>query len=702
MADQEEKTFRLEGFEDLLGFKESRENDSAGRMAAGANVEALDGEWWVRPGYRPRDTLDGEDATPNLASMPWWTISDKGSQKNSSTFVHIFNPFYCLQFRFTSQYGVRAAYLPASSGITVTFTNGSTAAIRVDAASITVGQLLMVNGDHETTSTEGVYRVIAYADPIIVLDRVYAGDSGNKNNCAFINPIADPTNYFVTLNPLKNLDGLLRDEFGWAVIDQNVTRGGSTLGYTNSATVAEDQYLIITSPVAEPVAINMSDSSKGIDTDFFRDTADAAPNKILRGWTCCTWNDQLVVAHAGDNLGAFTERGVWLSLPLDYQIFHANTQGENGDSRSVTMKDHQDPIIAVLPLGANLIVHRNRSQNVGSAGPDATVPATFTRNNQGFGAVSSRSIVAVNGVHYLWTQVGPCVFDGASITPLALKYREFLKGIGLWDSIPIGVYEDRQRARVVWMFNGRASKYLTDTDADDSNVTVMWNNSGATDVSLKNRGTNVVFDYTRNRLWLEDVPLQTGAGIRDDLTMISGVHGMVYDTSLQYLPGKTSLGKDIDHVGTETVVPAFVETPWFNLGNLRAKQLNSLYLELRALATTKGTKPWATEDLWSLTTETLRYCTVEVLADHEPDVKQTLTGAQLTVSTMLALEPEADLNHPTMLIQLSPRVHGSEFKLRFHNLENTAVTQGTFRLRAVEGTFIQEQSTRVRRPLNKT
>lgn len=700
MADpQQEKTFRLEGFQDSLGFRESRENESAGRMAAGANVEPVDAEWWMRPGFQAKSLNDQDGNVVNVASMPWWAAVDKGTQAESGSYIHIFNPFYCLQYRFTSNnWGVRAAYLPSSLGISVSFTNGSDQATRIDAASVAVGQLLLVNGDHNGNA-DGVYRVIAYSDPIITLDRDFTGVTGNAHNCSFVEPIADPKAWFDT-NDTWTMEDLMKDVFGWAVMDQVGARAGSTLGYTNSATVDADQYLIITSRVAEPVAINMSDSSKVIDTDFFRDTADAAPSKILRGWTCCTFNDQLIVGHAGDNLGSFTERSVWVSQPWDYQIFHANTQGENGKSRSTTRPDHTDPILRVETLGQNLILHRSRSQDIGSPGPDESIPLTFTRNNQGFGAVTSRSVVAANNVHYLWTQVGPAVFDGVQVAPLALKYREYLKSLGLWGGKPLFGYDDRQRSRVCWVFNGRKSRYMNDNVGNDSSLTIKFGGE-TSDTSLYDRTTVVVFDYTRSYLWIEDTPAFFGAGIRDDTTFLTGARGLMYDMEKSFATSTLTSGKDQLHDGTEQVVPAFVETPWFNLGNLRRKHLHTLLLELRTLATDDVSLPWNIQDLWTLESETIRYCTVDVLADHETDIKQTLTGSQILVSTMMDLTADADKNHPIMLMQLSPRVSGGEFKLRIHNLNNSGVTQGHFRVAAIEGVFQQEQSTRYRKPLNK-
>ena len=699
---QEQRTFRLEGFQDLLGTMESREAASAGRQAAGANVEPVDSEWWVRPGYFPIHDEDRQDAFPNLGSIPWWTVVDPGEQTSGDIFVYLVNPFYVLRFKRTGSFDVRAAYLPAATGIEVSFTNNSKSATRVDAATITVGQLLLVDGSH-LSRADAVYRVVAYSDPTITLDRVYADSTGSKTNCSFVNPITDPTAYFSGAGNRDVADLATNGKFGVAVIDQSVTRSGSTLGYANEATVAGDQYLIITSEVAAPAAVNLSDFSKPLDDDFFRDTSvedgsgNPAPTKNLRGWVCCTWQNQLVIGHAGDANGEATNRSIWLSQPWDYQSFHDGTPGENASSRDFNRDGFDDPILAVLPLGRDLIAHRSRSQDIGS--PYEDPPVIWTRNQQGFGAVNCRSIVAANNVHYLWSQVGPAVFNGVSVAPLAIKYREYLKSLGLWAISPLMAYDDRLRSRVCWVFNDRKSRYLSEVKGASSTVSVPITASD-TDTTLKDRCTVVCFDYTRNYLWIEDSPTFVGSGLRDDRTYLAGVYGNIYDTSEIF--EDNTVGKDTLHTGSTEVVPAFVETPWFNLNSIKRKHLHTLYVELRALSTTDNTKPWEIEDLWSGTSDALRFCNVEIFADHETDVKQTLTGCQLTVSTMLNLAADADRNHPIMLMQLSPRVSGNEFKLRFNNLGISAPTkQGHFRISAVEGVYEQEQSSRYREPLNK-
>ena len=114
----EPRNFRLERFSGFYGFQEALENENAGKMRSGANVELVDGEWWTRPGYMPKDTT----TYWNLGSMPWMGLAFSSESGRG----YLVNPFYALRVNLsTSSMGVRAAYTESATARSLTFTSGS-------------------------------------------------------------------------------------------------------------------------------------------------------------------------------------------------------------------------------------------------------------------------------------------------------------------------------------------------------------------------------------------------------------------------------------------------------------------------------------------------------------------------------------------------------------------------------------------------
>jgi hypothetical protein len=681
------RTFRLEEFSGLWGYRQNKENEAAGRMMDCRNVELMDGEWWTRPGYRANDA----NKFVNLASMPWMMTTDL----EATASVIISNPFYALIYRPTvSSWVVYSAYLPSALE-SVTLENGSN--LGTSTSTRVVGDLLLVEA---SGGTDEVYRVIAVSGTAITLDRQYEGVAAGptvKTNCEFVEAITDPGAYIVGVTRVSNYEGVMKDMFSVATIDQTVTLAGNALWTGSPAVTDGDTYMIICSPAAEPAALNMSDPNQALITDFFRVTGTDPFPKILRGWTCCSWKNSLVIAHAGDSTGLFTSRSVWISRPGNFIRWHDDTESGNSQDRNNRFWDHTDDILAVETMGANLIVHRSRSQHVGTFVLGGAFPFRFVANNQGYGLFGARNVVRANNVQYLWTQAGPAVFDGNQVQPIGVELRHLLQAKNMWDRAPTFAYADRLRTRVVWVWSNRDGDF-PDLVLDTSN----------TDDSMLGESEALVYDYTRDAFWIEKTPNQTGAGFSANRTYIISGLGTLLDPSL-WVDEASGFDQtsDPDAVTGEAIaqslvrVDASVSCDWFNLGSLRRKMLTRLYVELRTLETTANADPWEIADLSTDPTDEIHFADLDIFVDKNETAHET-HPLVLTASTMLALSNAPGGQHPLMVFQVSTKAAGHEYRFALRNDGAGANVKGAFRLAGIEGEFTQYESSRLFKPINKT
>lgn len=666
-------------------------------MRGGYNVELRDGEWWTRAGESPLSTA----SHVRLGSCPWWWVV----QVNSSLVV-IANPWWALAVNVTG--GVKELYTAAATE-NVTFTNGSANA--TTSTTRVVDQLILVGAG----TTSEVYRVKSRVGTAMVLDRPYEGTNGTYS-CRFIDPLARDVSGTATA-----YSGAFSNVGSWwvrgscVVFEQLVSHAATDLYAASPTLTGGNLHLVITSNVGVPVAIDLSayiaGSTVGVRRTWFYNTAlgsaatqigtdTAVGNIYARGVYAEVYKGRLFIGAATDPNGKYGSRTIWYSQPGDIGRWHTGLAAQTAAPNFKTFDGEGNDIAEMKCLQESLIIHRQDSQEIASITGSLSQPFQFRSNTQGLGVryySQTNCVVVANGVHYIWTQRGPAVFDGSSVTPICAEALDALRSVHLTESPfpPLFVLHDSSRGRLYWYAYQTTTSLLPEALPATSTISLK---SGE---SIQDYGTCFVYDYLNNAYWFEHRPRAMGGATVTGTTtgstpLVSRLDGSLILFAANSL-SVTSDGKDADYLapttsGSRVPVYAQVETPWMDFGNLSAKWLTEVEITHRGLADGES----LAEELISLSgTPWLR---MRVYGDKN---RATALGDVGVVYDMTAsqITTKVDFGQsPTGLLTFTPRSGDlRQMKLVFSNgLTSAATTAGysvlPFRISDIECEFVQKES----------
>lgn len=651
----------------LMGMNSQRITDRAlggTFMRGGAyNVECMDGEWWTRKGE--------EVLAARLGSTIWRWIFDVDRDTNMTI---ICNEYYALLWSRSAQQ-VGPLYDATGSGST-TFTNGSASA-SISAYEPVVGQLMLSGASGFTAS---VYRVTAKSGSgpwTITLDRPYEGGTGSTTFRYYDILARNVAGTAAT----HSTSGSFR---GSAVIfEQLVTYTATTVHAASPAVTAGNRLLIITSNVGVPVAIDI-DSSAAPKRLIFYNTAISTPAQIgsdtaddllvPRGIWATNYKGRLWIAYASDPNGDYGARTIWYSQVGDCLKWHTGIQGQTAAPNFVTFNGVGNAISEIKTLQDSIVVHREDTQAIGTA-TGANPPFVFRENNQGIGTrtrTPSNRVVTANGVHYLWTQRGPAVFDGTRVSLIATEaYRElFTHGmIGENSGLRFAVH-DSIYGRIYWFGGSRSTLRLP------ASATVTYTSGDQT----TNYSNVFVYDYLNDRFWFEDRPYSYGGGLAS-LVNTTGVPRFLalsrMDGTIVGVNNRTK-GKDASHLTPETAaddvtVYAQVETPWLDFGSTDRKQLRGVETIERGPVSGAVFEPItdvASGNWW------LR---CQVYVDYNGYADEADVGTVYDSTSAQATTVGVDRQPPFFVRRFTPRAHGRQFKLVFSNALTSAATTASYK-----------------------
>ena len=670
MMDQDGRIVRFGPFSGLSGSRRADTTLGAQQptpMRGGYNVELNDGELWVRRGT---DFEGGSRVV--YASVPWtWVI------EYTTSIQILASPWYAIYLR--SDGKVSNITVPDIASEAITFDGTSTA---TSTSTLNVNDLIFV-GTSAFAGSE-VYRVMNVASTTVTLDR--ASTATGAENCRVLN-------CFMGAASLPSSGGYTsagqRGHF--AMMDQLVTHGAGDL-YTSSPATTPGRYLIIAhqqlsdaslGPVAVPLNTSL-DFLGGQHTNWFRDTSTSSP-AVVNPYpkTCGIVDNRLVMAAAADPAGLYDERTIWTSWPGDFMLWHAGLGGSNAAPLYVTFDGISNPIQAVRADGSSLVVHREVSQEVGVPQGSASAPFAYRSNEQGLGMVGGRAIVEANRAHYIVTQAGPARFSAdTGIQLLALEHRTTLKAMGLWDDCRF-IAHDPAALRLYFIdpANGRHSKAAL--PATDTAVPV----GSETGDTWTNTTTALVYDYGQNAWWLEDHINADGWG------EVGGVRMYLCrpDGTVIQVDNYGATGLDPDDTTGTNVVDALVDLPWFELaGPGKRGKIKKMVLRLRAIDISEATVNQEIDDLWSSTSDTLHFGTVEVYTDYDMTTAADSMDMNGVVSTMRAYASSENNQLPILEFPLTGfRTSARSARIRIKNALSAAATsaghkKGHFRVAYID------------------
>lgn len=671
----------------LMGANGTRITDRALQstyMRGAYNVECQDGEWWTRKGE--------EKIAVRYGSTIWRWIFDIDRDSNMTV---ICNEYYALLWSRSSQ-EVGPLYDAAGSGST-TFTNASTSA-SISAYLPVVGQL-MLGGS--SGFTDDVYRVTAVSGVgpyTITLDRPYEGTTG-----------ATTFRYYDIL--ARNVAGTGATHSnsgsfrGSAVIfEQLVTHsaGASEVHGASPAVTGGNRLLIITSNVGVPVAIDV-DSSAAPKRLIFYNTAlgtaaqigsDTADDLLIpRGIWATVYRNRLWIGYASDPNGKYGARTIWYSQPGDCLLWHTGIKGQTAAPNFITFGGVGNSINELRPLQDSIIVHREDTQMIGNA-TGGSPAFQFRENNQGIGVRSrtpSNRVAVVNGLHYIWTQRGPAVFDGTRVSLIAREaYRELATRGFVGENSGIRmVQHDPIYGRLYW-FGGTRS---TAAEQLPAAATITYTSGD----QVANYVTVFVYDYLNDVFWFEDRPSSYGGG----LATLDNTTGIPRFLALSRMDGTIvavntrTKGKDASHLTPETsgdAVPvyAYVETPWLDFGTAERKQMRIIETIERGPVSGAVFEPITdiSSGNWWLRCQVYR--------DYNRYADEADVGTVYASTSSQATTSGVDRQPPFFVRRFTPRSHGRQFKLAFSNALTASATtasyvQAPFRLHDIFVEIVDQQ-----------
>jgi len=672
----------------LLGTNSRRVSDKALQgtfMRGGYNVELRDGEWWSRLG-------EGRVAngTVRIASTPWWWALDVNRD-----LTIIANPFWALAL--SSGTSLDAVYAPAVTE-SVTYTNGSANA--TSSTTRVVDQLMLVNG------VNGAYRVVSRVGTALVMDRPFEGTTGAKST-KFIDPLVRDTAGTAVTYATSSMTPQLGSCF---VFEQLVTNSATAIHASSPATTSGSFYLIITSNLGCPVAIDLSGYLAGSPANplrrWFFNTALSSPAIVGSDTTSDSLKDigvfggvykgRMFIGPAADPNGKYGSRTLWWSQIGDFCRWHTGIAGQTAAPNFKTFDGEGNGIAGIANLQDDLAIHRDDTQVVCTATQSLAQPFTFRENNQGLGVRSrgrSNRIVSANGVNYFWAQQGLAVFDGRGVQLIAQDAADALRSHRfIEDFRPVThVLHDATRRRLYW-FKAEGSRHQ---DALPATATVTYTSGD----QVQNYSPVFVYDYANDAYWFEDRPTTYGGGMvgrtEGNLLYLSRLDG-----TLVTAYGSNSAAGDASHLTPETTgnavtVNCQVETPWIDFGNFAAKRLVEVETVERSIMAGNGNFDDEIENGISGTYFWLR-CRVFV------DLNDATTKADVGVvydSSNSQLTDLAEFRQsPTFVRTFTPRADGRQFKLRFSNALSSAATtagylQAPFRISDIICEYAQKEST---------
>lgn len=649
-------------------------------LRGAANIRLVDGEWWTREG----DLAQRRD----IISNAWTHAFSLDVQYSNATHRRHF---------LISQWGVvevtlsdgtwslSVPYTAAWTG-TINYTQGSTSAmITTTTGDATLSQLF-TGKDSDTVQT--LYRKVSLVGATLTLDRPYAG--------ATVAALASSA--YATFGNPADVRRRNIAKCSWAVFRQQVTRTVGTVwndGATTAPWYTEQSpavakggiYLIVCPGVTRsgvptgPFLIRL-DSTETIKGEIMRQTktstsAAVAFNAASLPEHCTSWQGRLFVGREDEN-NANGDRTIWWSENGDLLQWHTGNVGYDASHNLIRLTEGHDKISTMAPLGANLIIHRERSQHIFEPTDSEVTPFQERRNAQGMGCISPRSLVNVRGLHYFWTDYGPATFDGEQVRPLshaiarmAGSFRSTSEWVtdastNAWPEAVVGAYH-ATRQELWWTLFG-VGDYWEKAYADGSYAS-----------------QNLVLDLQNGEAWR--LTYMTGFSLgsfRDDATgreiMVRSWPGGTLSQATQTERSKDSaLSAD----GTADDPFAYLETPWLDFGTAGQKLLRRLQIELR---TFHGDAAYAEDKITDIvigSSGTFKY-QLDVHTDHDVytmPVSQRIEVNQADLANIGNLSEGARMT-PAMMVKtlIFDRLQGEVFKLRIRNYGDDVPNSRPFRV----------------------
>lgn len=659
-------------------------------MRGSFNVECVDGEWWVRK---------GEDAVLRRIGSTQWTWIGVGNAK-----WIIANPYWALQLNDSNpSVGVTNLYSPSGTD-TVTLTQMSDAAT-CSVYTPAVGELLLLES---AGYTDQVYRVVAASGTGFTLERPFEGESA-AYDCRFIPQLAQ--NAAGTATGYSDTSGVGEEPASYVVFEQLVGHTATSVHGSSPAVTAGRRYLIITSSWGTPVAIDLGTVTTVKRNWFWRthlgsgsETNIASTNGY--GQWAAVYKGRLVIASAPDNQNRLATRTIWYSREGDFLLWHVGIKGKTASPNYVTFAGPNDDITGLDVLRDQVIVHRERSQEVGSYTGSDIGPISFRSNNQGLGIYSAGSNLWVHtrAMHFFWSQRGPAVFDGSQVSLVAQDAYRDLVALRLTESPQVRcVIHDERRARLYWVLDSSVPGYNRHqgATAPDNSARFLHNQSGA---GYAPAFAVLAYSYEDGKLWLEDRTSVYGGGFLGDPgnDPYRGTYASRFDgTIVKLRSGTSGIDPGISGDSEDHVVQAQVETPWIDFGNsVTQKHLTQVELVLRALDVDEDVsgQPDRISDVWEDTTDRL-FVRLQVYADYDLTTPIDDVSKAFLVSDMLALKLTDNRQYPAFTLVCSTSGLGRSLKFRVSNtLTDDATAAGyrmaPFRLSEIVAHVLPKESTR--------
>ena len=666
-------------FSPLVGLDGSRQGEEISGtslpMRGGYNVEAVDGEWHSRFG---RKTLVGGQTACNIGSLPWFWILTTGYRN------YIANPWYALAIDTTGRVDNCTTLKETGQ---IDFTNNSAEAdINNGLTNLAEGDLILA-GPNESEGAH-CYRVLARYLNAIVLDRPY-----EENTATIGVRTIEPFQSLAAVDLTTGIKG------GAVLFDQLVT--DSSKGLT-----AKKTYMVIASELnTNPVAILLDDSGAVVrstpKTTWFRDTAPSAHASIGTPFYPCVASGRLVLARCPDTEPAFDSRTLWYSAPGDLSQWHTGISGGLAGSNYVTFDQTTDnEIMGVLPMGNGFVVYRKFSQMIATPTGSGRSPFRFTENNQGIGLNVPGGVVEANGQHYLTTQSGPAVFDGQRLHVLGDGLRLHLERNGFWHKGIYKVCHDPEQRQVLFLSNNPVHQKSVEPYTRSTTYELPH---GATELGTY-ASTNpvLVHDYGRGTWWFDNHVTLCNVdqilngetfGVRMDGTFLDWRNPAEFglDGRVRAFDGTSVVNED------DFPVDALVETPWINFGTLERKQITKIVVDCRR---------WGGQDVYTANTDTMLAFLLDIFADGDVETIRETVQATHAVHEMRSaggfVPLDENRQYALMSFELSPRVSGQNFKLRFRNKPTGSENQGPMRIVGIEVFYDQQESNRPLTAMNRS
>jgi hypothetical protein len=699
---------QIQRFAPLRGLNPTNVGEEAGLegtfMRGGYNVEVIDGEWWVRHGCG--------QASENIGSIFWrWMVSSPTEDR-----LFLVSDRYVVQVESRigdigvpdNQFFFRQLSIPYFSYYTLSaiFTVGSaTAAVVsiVGPGAMTKGDIFVVEGTGGVP--DRLYRIVDNnpSPGYFTLDRAY--EPGGATSVSGIKVCYELTVRF------DGKPGVLDADLngGCCLFEQSATHAANTLGYANDA-IDPGSFIVVVS-AAGYFAVPLDPPPKvPIRGTFVRQTQLPTPTDVaVINVRPCVYKDRLFLA-AVDPTGVSGLRTLWHSRPFDLLQWHTGLQGLGGTPNFFTLVDPTDPISGFMLHGDTLVVHRRGSQDILQT-YGAGFRVTHNDASIGFWPRSMMENVPVGTIG--WTRYGPAMFNEQGMTVLFPECERMLSRFNMSNRMNPrlrGVLHDQNHRRVYFLlgweevgFVDTPTEYGTrriirHQDASVANPQVL---AVPAMVPWYSRTPVFVVDYARNEAWLEDHAGLCGGGDH-----LGQMYLFRYDgTVLEHPTGWSGRDFDVARINAATPVDAVVETQWMQHGAPQRKELQKIYLTLRALDVGEDVdeilggkfSPLRIEGLGA-PGDTLHLLTVEVMVDNRADVRAS-ADVSVSVADMLSRSLEGNRMLPQMLFSITPRVAGRSFKYRFKNSLSAAAAAaghkvGSFRLVDVMIEFEVESDTR--------